>query len=280
MPKLRCHDLDVDYTITGEGPPLVFIHGAFTDRHMWRPQVAAFRDRHKVITFDLRGHGASGPSAHTAYDIAVYAQDLAGLLDGLGVERAAFVGASLGGMIAQMLAARHPERVEGLFLLSSFADTTEQQPDLPPFHLVPNWVVEGALNLLGMRIFVAIAKRIAAIMQGHPVTASNDEPPMVRMRPAEVAKVYKSIFTFRAEPAPGLAIPVLVACGEREHPVMKAQSGRVAELYGVPLVDIPGGAHIASLEATAAFIELVDAFLSEVETARRSRARTGETVPA
>jgi len=263
MPAIRCGDVVIDYDLVGEGPPLVFVHGAFTDRNMWRPQVERFSASHRCLTFDLRGHGATGPNRRRDYTVDLYAADMTCLLDALGLGRVSFVGSSLGGMIAQVFAQRHPERIERLFLLSSFADTTGPQPDLPPLHLAPNWMTTLVLRVWGMKRFVAYAKSRAAKMQGYPVASSDEDPPMVFMKPSEIPKIYKSIFTFKAQPSREFGAPVLIACGEREHPAMKSHSERLARLYETELVEIHGAGHIASLEATEAFNQLIDDFLAD-----------------
>ncbi|MGH2457537.1 MAG: alpha/beta fold hydrolase, partial [Chloroflexota bacterium] len=88
------------YRRSGNGPPLVLIHALGLDHRLWEPQVAPLGSGFDVISYDVRGHGASDvpPGPYTMRD---FAEDLAGLLDALGVEVAHLVGISMGGMIAQ-----------------------------------------------------------------------------------------------------------------------------------------------------------------------------------
>ena len=97
-----------------DGIPLVFINSLGCDLRIWDEVAPAFVDRFKVVRYDKRGHGASDtPPGATIGD---HAEDLAGLLDQLNIRTAVVIGISVGGMIAQQLAARHPERVRLLAL--------------------------------------------------------------------------------------------------------------------------------------------------------------------
>src|SRR5690606_24275152 len=111
-----------------EGPrgadTLVFINSLGTDLRVWDAVIPGFRESHRIIRYDKRGHGLSGigPSAATIDD---FAGDLDALLAQLGVESATIVGLSIGGLIALGLHARSPQRVRSLF----FADTAHKIGD-------------------------------------------------------------------------------------------------------------------------------------------------------
>ncbi len=105
----------IAHSVSGNGPALLLIQGLGYPRWGWEPIVAPLAASYRVVTFDNRGIGDSdappGP-----YDTATMAADAVAVLDLLGIERAHVVGASLGGMIAQMVALEHPERVDRLVL--------------------------------------------------------------------------------------------------------------------------------------------------------------------
>lgn len=112
--------LEYDDEGVPDGPPVVFIHGWTANRHRWDHQVSTLAKTHRVIRYDLRGHGESDvPSG--GYTIAQMAEDLRALLDHLGIERATLVGHSMGGMTALTFALEHPTRVERLVLVGSIA---------------------------------------------------------------------------------------------------------------------------------------------------------------
>ena len=100
----------------GTGPPLVILHGWAAGRVLWKPHQRRLRQQRRVVTFDLRGHGDAGKPEAGPYTIAQFADDLRQLLDALGLERTSLLGHSMGGMICQEFAIRHPQRVERLVL--------------------------------------------------------------------------------------------------------------------------------------------------------------------
>ena len=103
------------YETAGEGGPLVLVHAGISDSRMWDAQVDAFSRHYRTIRYDLRGFGRSptvpGPFSHHA--------DLRALLDALGVDRAAFVGCSMGGGAVIDFALENPERSEALVLVGA-----------------------------------------------------------------------------------------------------------------------------------------------------------------
>ncbi len=124
MPFVRCADLVTHYDLGGPaGAPVVLLANSLgTTAHMWDAQLDALGAAHRVLRYDMRGHGltTSGASdGERGTTIAQLAGDVAALLDALGIERVRFVGLSVGGMIAQRFAAAYPARVEALVLCAT-----------------------------------------------------------------------------------------------------------------------------------------------------------------
>ena len=105
----------VYYEVAGEGEPLVLVHAGIADSRMWEGQISSFAERYRVVRYDLRGFGKTrmveGPFSHH--------EDLRGLLDSLGVERAHLVGCSMGGGAVLDFALVYPERAGNLVLVGS-----------------------------------------------------------------------------------------------------------------------------------------------------------------
>lgn len=114
------NNIDLSYERTGSGTPLVLIHGYPLDLSIWDNVVPLLENDFDVIVPDLRGFGESS-TVDTPYSMLDFANDIAGLLDFLGVEKAAFAGHSMGGYVALAFAKEYPERVSGLALVSSQA---------------------------------------------------------------------------------------------------------------------------------------------------------------
>ncbi len=123
MPLVVANGISLNYEIVGpEGAPVVaFSHSIGATLAMWDAQVAALAGRYRCIRYDTRGHGGSEVVA-TPATVDDLADDLAGLLDALAIERAHVVGLSLGGMTAQAFALRHPGRLDRLALLATSAE--------------------------------------------------------------------------------------------------------------------------------------------------------------
>ena len=114
------HAVRSAYCDVGEGPPVFLIHGIGASRHSWDGLVEHLRSEFRCISYDLRGHGKS-PTPAPPYSLAELVCDLEALRAKLGIEKAHFVGHSLGGMIAPAYARAFPGRVISLGLLSTAA---------------------------------------------------------------------------------------------------------------------------------------------------------------
>ncbi|MGH3972266.1 MAG: alpha/beta fold hydrolase, partial [Pseudonocardiaceae bacterium] len=121
----------VHHELTGPSdlPVLVLAGPLGSTMQIWQPQVEALVDRFQILRYDHRGHGGS-PVSDGPYAIADMAIDVVALLDQLGIERAAFCGLSLGGMVGIWLAAHAPERLSSLVLCSTTAHYDDPGPYL------------------------------------------------------------------------------------------------------------------------------------------------------
>ena len=125
------------HRVEGSGPTVLLLHAGVADLRMWDAQVAELVPGHSVLRCDLRGYGHTPLEPGASYSDA---EDVLALLDDLGVERFALVGASYGGWVALQVATAAPERVERLVLLDTLAEVAEPDERLRAF-----WREEGAL---------------------------------------------------------------------------------------------------------------------------------------
>src|SRR5438477_527330 len=126
MPEITRGGWKLFYEDTGgDGPPIVLIHGLLMDGTMFALQVEALRDRYRIVTPDLRGHGRSSHRAeeYTQWDMM---EDHVALLDSLGIDGAVWGGVSQGGFQSLRAALRHPERVAGLILIDTQAGAEDE----------------------------------------------------------------------------------------------------------------------------------------------------------
>ena len=117
------------YDLTGpkHAPALVFLHAASYTRKMWLPQTRALQGEFRILAVDLPAHGAR---ADTPFTFAASVQAVADAMDDADISRALLVGASLGGCVAALFAAAHPDKVTGLVLSGSTFDA--RSLDQPP----------------------------------------------------------------------------------------------------------------------------------------------------
>ena len=108
-------DIELHCEETGDGEPLVLLHGNGEDGTYFAHQIAHFSQRFRVLALDTRGHGKS-PRGEAPFTIRQFARDLLAFLDARGIERAHLLGFSDGGNIALVFALAHPERVGKLVL--------------------------------------------------------------------------------------------------------------------------------------------------------------------
>ncbi|MFC4950439.1 alpha/beta fold hydrolase [Pseudonocardia sp. GCM10023141] len=236
--------------------PLLLVHGHPFDRTMWHPQLARLGESHRVIAPDLHGYGASpGAVAHWS----AFADELAGLLDALRIERAVVAGLSMGGQIALDLQWRYPSRVAGLLL----ADTTAAaEPDPSVRRAAADrllregmdpYAVESLYGMVSPNSPARVAEHVLAMMRGtDPVGAAA----------AQRARADRP--DYRASLA-AITVPATVVVGtaDRFTPISDAQV-LAAGIPDAELVVIEGAAHMPNLEQPAVFDAALERLLSRV----------------
>jgi 3-oxoadipate enol-lactonase len=116
--RALCNDIEVAWFEVGRGEPLILIHGLADDHRAWRRALPGLLLSHRVLMYDLRGHGGTTLGRPDG-TLGQLGNDLASLMDAIGVDRAHIAGFSLGGTIAMRMAIDHPERVRGLVLVAT-----------------------------------------------------------------------------------------------------------------------------------------------------------------
>lgn len=129
LEKIAANGITLAVQRSGNGYPLVLIHGLASSMGLWAGLDQSQLNAVQIISYDLRGHGASERSGG-AHTLAKHVADLKGLLAALNIQRASFAGLSLGGMIAMELAASTPEMVAHLALLDTTASFPQETRNL------------------------------------------------------------------------------------------------------------------------------------------------------
>jgi pimeloyl-ACP methyl ester carboxylesterase len=258
MDRIQVGDLAVAVSDTGNGPPVVLLHGLGCGQRMWRHQIRALKQHCRVIAYDQRGHGLTdAPAVATSYSAAHLARDLVGVLDALKIERAAVVGFSLGGGPALALAAAKPERVSRLVLadVGAGADdpvkieaTTRRWIDL----IRRGEVDELVCEMLRSELFKVYARRnlrrrnhMAALIRATPIDG-------LRFTLSEVLSKRKSLFRLTGI-LQTIQVPTLVLVGQLDYVCSKAARLLAETIPDATLKVIERSGHMAPLEQPAAF---------------------------
>jgi 3-oxoadipate enol-lactonase len=277
MSIAKIGSLDFYYEEHGAGEPVLLIMGLAADSTAWMFQVPEFAEKYRTIVFDNRGVGRSSKPAGP-YSIHEMADDAAGLLDVLHVQRAHVVGVSMGGMIAQELALRHPERVHGLVLACTFPEPDadiernrhfsvqklggsisadgEVQIDLKAVN--PMDFLQHLLPMVFNQEFIATElPKLLQVFSGALQYGFSMEAIL-----GQVAAVMSHKATDRLA---HITAPTLVITGDADRLIPPANSDIIARaIPGAKLVKIPGGSHGFNFETPEVFNRAVLEFLAGV----------------
>ncbi|MBT1262352.1 alpha/beta fold hydrolase [Pseudomonas sp. VS40] len=200
------------YLATGQGQPVVLIHGVGLNKEMWGGQVVGLAPHYRVITYDMLGHGAS-PRPENGTPLLGYADQLLELLDHLQLPQATVIGFSMGGLVARAFTLHYPERLKSLVVLNSvFNRSPEQRAGViartaQAAEHGPDANAEAALSRWFSREYQAAnPAQIAALRQ---TLAGND--------PQGYLTTYELFATqdmYRADELGNIKSPTLVATGE------------------------------------------------------------------
>jgi 3-oxoadipate enol-lactonase len=259
--KLTANGIDIHYTLEGEGPTVTMSHALGCTLSIWDEQARALSGRYRVLRYDTRGHGQTGvPSG--PYSLDQMAEDLHGLLTGLGIERTHFVGISMGGMVGQVFALKHPRMLSSLVL----CDTASRYPP-------------DALPVWEERILTVVARGMEPMV----------EPTLQRWFTAPFRKQHHDVIDrlramLRNTPPKGyigcchaiprintterlaeVRCPALVIVGEEDPgtPVAMARAIHAA-LPSAELAIIRSASHLCNLEQPEEFNTLLLTFLDRV----------------
>ena len=242
----------------GDGELVVLLHGLGGSRVAWDPQLADLGDRWRVAAWDMPGYGDAAPLADEPLTFQALAAAAAQWIEVLGAERAHVVGISMGGMIAQYLAARHPDRVRSLTLLSSSPkfgmDGTTAQA----------WRAARLAPLDAGWEPVEFAERVLRGIGGPNLTDAayeSQRAAMARVTGLALRRSIDCLVTHDAtELLPTITAPTLVLVGEHDAETPSAYSQYLVDhLPDARLVMIQGAGHLLSAEAP----EQVDALIAE-----------------
>ncbi len=257
MEVVRANGLEIAYERAGEGPPLVFVHGAAGDGRVWQPQLAGLADEFTVVAWDEPGAGRSS-DLPAGFGLTDYAHCLAGLIEALELGPAHVAGLSWGGTVVLELYRHRPELAATLILTDTYAGWEGSLPE-----------EEVRARVAGARqMFAASSEEFDPTLPG--LFAEDPPPEFVRLLEEMAADVRPTSLRTQLslmaaadqrDLLPCIAVPTLLIWGEldaRSPLVVARQFERT--IPDTRLVLIPGCGHVSNLERPDEFNQAIREF--------------------
>lgn len=246
-----------------DGPVLVLIHGLGLTRQTWAGFLPDLARNHRVLSYDLCGHGESRLPAKTP-SLAVLSDQLRTLLDGLGIGRATLIGFSLGGMINRRFAMDCPDRTEALVILNSPHERTPEAQRLVEERAAATGAGGPAATITETldRWFTPAFRwdRPDVVNWVRDTVLANDPDNYARHRQVLAAGVLELV-----RPRPPIMAPTLVMTCENDSGSTPAMTNAIAaEIPGAETVIVPGLQHLGLLETPRPFLDPTLRFLDRV----------------
>ncbi len=259
----RINGINLAYTDQGRGMPVVLLHAFPQNRAMWAPQVEALSKTHRIIAPDFRGFGESD-APQGPYTLDQFADDVAGLLDHLTIQRAVFVGLSMGGYTLFAFYRKYAARVTGVVLADTKAQADTEEGRAGRFAMAQTAQTNGA----GAVADIMLPKLLSPI-------ALQTKPDLVqRVRTAieqtQVSGIAGALMAMAERPdsvslLTQIARPTLVITGELDGPTPPADGKLMAEtIPGARMEIIPQAGHLSNLEQPEAFNRALLDFLEGI----------------
>ena len=260
MPTINRDGVKIYYEVHGSGPPLLLTHGYSSTSGMWRGQIAALSKHHKLVLWDMRGHGESGyPEDTAAYSEALTVADMAALLDAVGAEKAIVGGLSLGGYMSLAFYRAHPNRVRALLIIDTgpgFKKDEAREVWNKRAHDTGDRFEREGLEVLK--------------------SASRERSSVTHRDASGLARAARGMLTQRDARVigslPDIKVPSLIVVGADDTPFLAAADYMAAKIPGAQKVVIPAAGHAVNIDQPQAFINVVLPFLDSLDSKATTKA--------
>lgn len=244
-------------------PVITLIHGLGLTRGTWDGHIAALSAKHRILTYDLAGHGQSKPPSRTP-DLTLYARQLAALLDDLAISKTVVSGFSLGGMINRRFAMDYPDRVSALAILNSphergpAAQALVEQRAQDTSAGGPGATLDATIERWFTPSFIAARPDVIDMVRGWVLANDADNYAACRM-------VLATGVIELVRPKPPIVHPTIVITCENDTGSTPAMTDAIAhEISGAKAVIVPGLQHMGLMENSALFTAPILAFLDDL----------------
>ena len=268
MTVANINSVNLNYEVTGQGPAVVLIHGGNGSTQDWSNQIAVLSPKYKVVALDIRGHGKSAsPKNETEYSIPIFAEDVLGLVDLLGISTCCLIGHSLGGYIALEFAVSYQDRMAGLVLVDTASEqlvedskTTQLLQKL--YQLAASQGIEAAFEYDDQFNPTKIER-----LKKHPEL--RQKSPQTKQMPSVAGYIYCPRAVARWQPVtPRLSeikVPTLIYRGEEDKPFVEAVKILKKGIIGSELETIKGVGHNPHQDAPEIFNQILLKFLKRIQ---------------
>lgn len=272
MVELELEDGTIWYETSGDGPPLVFVHGGWMDGTAWEPQVDHFADDYRVVTIDVRGHGQTGVTDPDSYSIGLFTDDLEALLSELEIEQPILCGLSLGSMVVQEYLDRHPDDATGAILGGA---VRSMPPVDVPSGLKSFWsplpALSASLSLSGSEgTFRSMLYSIQATtgerwLSVDPEVRAAAIEQVGNVSSSEFRKIFGALYRYDPPELTGVETPTLVVHGDQEAPLVKRQGRQIVSEVAVGAqLELPDSGHLVNQDRPRAFNRATADFLEDL----------------
>ena len=249
----RIDGLDTFSSVQGQGAAVLLLHGWGVSSQSMAGVQEMLADTHRAVALDLPGFGWS-ERPPTAWGTAEYARHVVGVMDALGIARAAVLGHSFGGRVAIRMAVEHAPRLSRLVLVASAGIRPPRgvryQVRVKTVKLVRALFGVPVWGRLGPRLITRLTERVG----------SRDYRAAGAMRPTLVKVVNEDL----APMLPAIQAPTLILWGDRDQEVPRSAMDRMADaIPGARMVVLPGVGHFPFQDAPEAFARELRAFMAE-----------------
>jgi pimeloyl-ACP methyl ester carboxylesterase len=249
MPKINRDGVEIYYEVHGSGPPLLLTHGYSSTSAMWQGQIEALSKHHKLVLWDMRGHGQSDyPDDPAAYSEALTVADMAALLDELGVHSAVVGGLSLGGYMSLAFYRAHPERVRALLIIDTgpgFKKDDAREAWNRRAHDTGD-----RFEREGLAVLKSLSRERSSVSHRDASGLARAARGMLTQRDARVIELL-----------PNIKVPSLIVVGADDAPFLLASDYMAAKIPAANKVVIPAAGHAVNIDQPQAFIDAVLPFL-------------------
>ena len=262
MTRLRINNIEMAYTDTGAGRPIVLIHGYPFNRSLWADQIPALSNGHRIVAPDLRGFGESDASPDTS-TMNRLASDVASLMDHLQIPRATIGGLSMGGYVALAFYKQFPSRVRALILADTRGQADTEEAKQTRAQQAEKALSEGMAGIADAMLPKLLTPETVS---KHPEVVKRVRDMMLKTKPEGAAAALRGMAEREDQTAllPKISVPTLILVGAEDAITPVADSEKMHQaIPSSSLVVLDHAGHVSNLERTQEFNDALLHFLSE-----------------